>query len=90
MNVQRSFQPRLFEILNIPPKSLSKIGLSNEVQQWMKVHGCLQNSFPIDAALSELTGLPEGSEYTILGSGFWDFITLIYKKWIIRGAAGPL
>lgn len=84
MNVMRSFNPRLYEILEISPILMSKAQLSKKLHNWLKNKQYSLSPFIINDILSELTGLPINSEFDISGTAWWDFITIVYQKWIQR------
>ena len=87
MNVLRDYNPRLYEILEIQPRLLSKAQLSRELNNWFKRNN-IKNYYNTgiiyinDVLISELTGLPLNTEYISIGDGWWDFTTLVYKKWL--------
>ena len=87
MNVLRDFQPRLYEILGITPRLLTKAQLSKELNNWFKKNNTKNyyNTGIIyinDDIISELSTLPLNTEYNSIGDGWWDFTTLVYKKWL--------
>jgi len=87
MNVLRDYQPRLYEILEITPRLMTKAQLSKELDSWFKKNNTKNyyNTGIIyinDDKISELTGLPINTEYISTGDGWWDFTTLVYKKWL--------
>jgi hypothetical protein len=87
MNVLRDFQPRLYEILEITPRLMTKAQLSKELDSWFKKNNTKNyyNTGIIyinDDIISELSTLPLNTEYNSIGDGWWDFTTLVYKKWL--------
>ncbi len=87
MNVLRDYQPRLYEILEITPRLMTKAQLSKELTIWLNKNSTnnYYNTGIIyinDDKISELTGLPLNTEYTSTGDGWWNFTTLVYKKWL--------
>lgn len=85
MNVQRNFNPILFEILNIPARQMSKAMLSKELGKWID-NNYSKNSGVItsDSILYELSNIPIGDTYNLIGDGWWNFVTKVYLKWVIR------
>jgi hypothetical protein len=86
MNVPRNYKPRLFQILDIPPRMLSKNQLSKEIASWLTRNpGIYYNaSITSNPIMYELSGIPIGNTYYTLGDGWWQLTTLIYSKWVIR------
>lgn len=87
MNFLRDYNPRLYEILEINPRLLSKAQLSKELNNWFKKNNTKNyyNTGIIyinDDLISELSTLPINTEYNSISDGWWDFITLVYKKWL--------
>lgn len=91
MNVQRNYNPRLFEILGIPQTTLSKAQLSQVLttyflHQGLHITDIEENTSYInneEGHIDELTGIYEPRIYTWRDgiSSWWPFITKIYKKW---------
>lgn len=85
MNVPRSFNPRLYEILEIDPILMSKAQLSKYLGKWINNNKYSKGSkIYVNDIINELSGLPTNTEYDQLGDGWWNFTTLVYKKWIQR------
>ncbi len=85
MNVLRDFQPRLYEILEITPKLMTKAHLSKELSKWLNKNNYVTNAIIyVDDKVSELSGLPNKTKHNEINDGWWDFVTLVYKKWVIR------
>lgn len=83
MNVLRDYNPRLYEILEIEPRLLSKAQLSKELDKWLNINNYYKDGIIyINDKLNELTDLPIGTNYITIGNGWWDFTTLVYKKWL--------
>ena len=81
------YNPRLYEILEIEPRLLSKSQLSKVLGNWITKNN--KNNYYTngiiyinDDIISELSGLPINTQYNTISDGWWRFITLIYKKWL--------
>ncbi len=85
MNVRREFQPRLFEILEITPRLMTKAALGKELHKWLvKNHYMRGNIIYInDDKINELCDLELHTEYTWLPDNWWPFVTLVYQKFKI-------
>ena len=84
MNVQRDFNPILYEILSIPHGQLSKAQLSKELHIWLINNNYIQDGVVhINGILNEVSGIPFDMEYNIQGDNWWRFVTKVYKKWKI-------
>ena len=89
MNVRREFQSRLFEILKITPRLMSKADLDKEILEWLK-RNCTNNVIHDGIVyintdkFIELTGLPVNTQYNLRVDGWRNFVTRIYKKFIVR------
>jgi hypothetical protein len=83
MNVLRDYNPRLYEILEIEPRLLSKAQLSKELYKWLNTNNYWKSRiiYINNELISELTGLQLNTQYNLTGKE-WEFITLIYKKWL--------
>lgn len=87
MNVLRDYNPRLYEILEIEPRLMSKAHFSKALTNWLTTNNTKNyyNTGIIyinDDLISELSGLPINTQYNTSRDGWWNFITLIYKKWL--------
>jgi hypothetical protein len=83
MNVLRDYNSRLYEILEIEPRLLSKAQLSRELSKWINTNNYSKTGIIyINDKLNELSDIPVGTEYNEIGDGWWDFTTLVYKKWL--------
>ena len=90
MNVLRDFNPVLFTLLDEPIRQLSKAQLARILDKFVRLNNfeITENNIRyIDCTsniMYELTGL---TELYILYRGnvqeneWWDFVTIIYKKW---------
>lgn len=89
MNVPRIYNPRLFELLDIYPQMLTKAKLSRKISDWFKRNPRYYNLGIITSneTIYELSDIPIGTTYSVIGSRWWDFITMIYLKWVIRTPA---
>ena len=83
MNVLRDYNPRLYEILEIEPRLLSKAQLSKELYKWLNTNNYWKSGsmYINNELISEVTGLQLNTQYNLQGNE-WKFITLIYKKWL--------
>jgi hypothetical protein len=85
MNALRNFNPRLYEILEIEHRLMSKAHLSKELSKWLNKNNYVKNAIIyVDEKINELSGLPNKTKHNELDDGWWDFVTLVYKKWVIR------
>lgn len=85
MNALREFNPRLFEILEIEPRIMTKAHLSRELSIWLNKNNYVKNAIIyVDEKISELSGLPIKTKHNEVDDGWWDFVTLVYKKWVLK------
>ena len=82
MNALREYNPRLFEILQIEPRLMSKSNLSKELYKWLNINNYFNQGIinVNDELISELTGFQLNTQHNITGKG-WEFTTKVYKKW---------
>jgi hypothetical protein len=96
MNVLRDYNPRLFEILGIPYHRASKAHLGKIIDFYVvdnnyDIHVPDTADRYIDLfpeSVRELTGIYDKDRYYFFINGvpqytWWDFVTLIYKRWKI-------
>ena len=85
MNILRDFDPRVYEILEIEPKLMTKAHLSKELSRQLNKNNYVKNAIIyVDEKVSELSGLAVKTKHDEMDEGWWDFVTLVYKKWVIR------
>lgn len=59
MNVQRDYNPIMFEILGCPPERISKARLSKILGRWIRDNGYeMGGKILLNPQISDLTGLP--------------------------------
>lgn len=84
MNVLRDYNLRVYEILDIEPRLMSKSEFSKVLSSWINRNNYYNAGiiYINDDIISELSGLPINTQYNPIRDGWWKFITLIYKKYV--------
>ncbi len=94
MNVLRDYNPRLFDILEVPYQRLSKRELSKALERYTQNQGYeIYLADTIDKYIDltpepirELTGIFDMDRYYLVVHGarhhdWWDLVTRVYKRW---------
>ena len=84
MNVLRDYNPRVYKILDIEQRLISKAEFSKVLGSWINRNNYYNTGiiYINDDIISELSGLPINTQYNPIRDGWWKFITLVYKKWV--------
>jgi hypothetical protein len=82
MNVTHNYDLQMFNIMGREPQQMTKSGLSCVLMYWLSFNG-YKDGFLIhlNPTISMLSGLEDTGTYSIEGDGWWDFVTMVYKRW---------